>query len=122
MKILVTGHAGFIGFHVVQKLLNRGDEVVGFDAVNDYYDRLIKEARLKLLQKTANESQIGYISIERDLADQDALAGCFNEHKFERVIHLAAQAGVRYSLEDPHSYIHNNIIAFTIIQEELKKL
>ena len=103
MKFLVTGHAGFIGFHVAQKLMQRGDKVVGIDIVNDYYDRRVKEARLELLHKTANEFQIDFVSIQKDLVDQDAVKECFNKNRFDRVIHLAAQAGVRYSLEKPHS-------------------
>ena len=120
MKILVTGHAGFIGFHVACKLLQRGDQVVGFDIVNDYYDPRIKEARLELLQKTADEMRIGYKSIHKDLAQRDAVEGCFSEYRFDRVIHLAAQAGVRYSLENPHSYIQSNIVAFTNILESCR--
>ena len=117
MKILVTGHAGFIGFHVASKLLKRGDHVVGFDVVNNYYDPFIKEARLELLQKTANEIGKDYVSIRKDLADRDAVGECFKRHRFDRVIHLAAQAGVRYSLENPHSYVHSNLVAFTNILE-----
>ena len=117
MKILVTGHAGFIGFHLARKLLERGDRVVGFDMVNDYYDPSIKEARLELLQKTAGELGNDYISIRKDLADLDAVSGCFKEHRFDRVIHLAAQAGVRYSLENPHSYVYSNLVAFTNVLE-----
>jgi UDP-glucuronate 4-epimerase len=117
MKILVTGNAGFIGFHVVMKLLRRGDEVVGFDNVNDYYDPALKEARLKLLEKAANSFGARYTFIRANLADSSAVQKCFNEHDFDRVIHLAAQAGVRYSLENPHSYVESNILAFTNILE-----
>ena len=117
MKILVTGHAGFIGFHLAKKLLERGDDVVGFDVVNDYYDPRLKEARLELLQKKADEQGSDYVSIRKDLADRDSVDGCFKEYPFDRVIHLAAQAGVRYSLENPHSYIQSNIVAFTNILE-----
>ena len=117
MKILVTGHAGFIGFHVAQRLIHRGDQVVGFDVVNNYYDPLLKEARLKLLRKTTDELRREYVSIQKDLTDKDAVEECFKEHRFDRVIHLAAQAGVRYSLENPYSYIQSNIVAFTNILE-----
>lgn len=117
MKILVTGHAGFIGFHTAKQLLERGDSVVGFDNVNDYYDPAIKEARLKLLEQTAAEASGRYISIRANLADQKAVAQCFNEHRFDRVIHLAAQAGVRYSLENPLSYVESNLIGFTNVLE-----
>lgn len=119
MKILVTGHAGFIGYQVSKRLLDRGDTVVGIDVMNDYYDVGIKEERLKLLNQAAaaggrNDS---LFSIRADLADRDAVATCFAEHQFDRVIHLAAQAGVRYSLENPHAYVESNIVAFTNILE-----
>lgn len=117
MKILVTGNAGFIGFHTVKQLLERGDQVVGFDSVNDYYDVSIKEARLKILEETAAQTGSAYTFIRGNLADQALVNECFKEHQFDRVIHLAAQAGVRYSLENPHSYVESNIIAFTNILE-----
>ena len=107
MKILVTGHAGFIGFHLAKRLLERGDDVVGFDLVNDYYDPHLKEARLEMLQKKADELGSDYVSIRKDLADRDSVDGCFKEYPFDRVIHLAAQAGVRYSMENPQSYIQS---------------
>lgn len=117
MKILVTGNAGFIGFHTVKQLLERGDQVVGFDSVNDYYDVSIKEARLKILEDTAAKTGSAYTFIRGNLADQALVNQCFKEHQFDRVIHLAAQAGVRYSLENPHSYVESNIIAFTNLLE-----
>ena len=117
MKILVTGNAGFIGFHTAKKLLERGDEVVGFDIVNDYYDPAIKEARLSILQETANQTGSAYTHIRQNLADKVSVDQCFKDHSFDRVIHLAAQAGVRYSLENPHAYVESNIIAFTNIIE-----
>jgi UDP-glucuronate 4-epimerase len=117
MKTLVTGNAGFIGFHIAKKLLERGDQVVGFDSVNDYYDPAIKEARLKILKETAAITGSGYKFIRGNLADQQLVNRCFEGHEFERVIHLAAQAGVRYSLENPHSYVESNIIAFTNLLE-----
>lgn len=117
MKILVTGNAGFIGFHTAKKLLERGDEVVGFDSVNNYYDINIKEARLKTLEQTAFQTGSSYTFIRGNLADQHLVNQCFNSHKFDRVIHLAAQAGVRYSLENPHSYVESNLVAFTNILE-----
>jgi len=119
LKILVTGHAGFIGFHLAKRLLERGDTVVGFDCVNDYYDVGIKEARLAVLEQTAAStgSNSSYVSIRANLADRTAVDACFAEHKFDRVIHLAAQAGVRYSLENPHAYVESNIIAFTNVLE-----
>ncbi|WP_083005013.1 NAD-dependent epimerase [Halomonas sp. GT] len=117
MKILVTGHAGFIGFHTAKRLLERGDSVVGFDNVNDYYDPAIKEARLEILDHTAVETGSNYLSIRANLANQQAVTTCFEEHRFDRVIHLAAQAGVRYSLENPLSYVESNLIGFTNILE-----
>jgi UDP-glucuronate 4-epimerase len=117
LKVLVTGHAGFIGFHVARCLLQRGDQVVGFDVVNDYYDPVLKEERLKLLQNVADKDKTEYVSIREDLADQKAVEACFAHHQFDRVIHLAAQAGVRYSLENPHSYVQSNLVAFTNVLE-----
>lgn len=117
MKVLVTGNAGFIGFHTITKLLQRGDEVVGIDNVNDYYDTSLKESRLALLEKTARETGRNYTFIRGNLADMSMVNRCFQDHKFDRVIHLAAQAGVRYSLENPHSYVESNIVAFTNVLE-----
>jgi UDP-glucuronate 4-epimerase len=117
LKVLVTGSAGFIGFHAVTKLLQRGDEVVGIDNVNDYYDTSLKESRLALLEKTARETGGRYTFIRGDLADMSLVNRCFQDHQFDRVIHLAAQAGVRYSLENPHSYVQSNIVAFTNVLE-----
>jgi UDP-glucuronate 4-epimerase len=116
-KILVTGAAGFIGFHTTMRLLERGDEVVGFDNVNDYYDPGIKEARLRLLDAKAAATGSRYRFIRADITDQDAVAACFADCRFDRVIHLAAQAGVRYSLENPHAYVQSNIVGFTNILE-----
>lgn len=117
MKVLVTGAAGFIGFHVSKKLLERGDDVVGIDNFNDYYDPALKEARAALLQQAA-QSNIGeFTLIQGNIADKSIIDDCFKQHKFDRVIHLAAQAGVRYSLENPLSYVESNIIGFTNIIE-----
>ena len=117
MKVLVTGAAGFIGFNVAKKLLERGDDVVGFDNVNDYYDPALKEARLQVLVETAEQVQQSFIFIRANLADKAIVDQCFKDHQFDRVIHLAAQAGVRYSLENPLSYVESNIIGFTNIIE-----
>lgn len=117
MKILVTGAAGFIGFHTATRLLERGDEVVGFDSVNDYYDVDIKERRLEQLYSLSEKTGTSFHFIRENLADQKAVTACFKENKFDRVIHLAAQAGVRYSIENPHSYVESNIIAFTNVLE-----
>jgi UDP-glucuronate 4-epimerase len=115
MKVLVTGAAGFIGFSVAKKLLERGDDVVGFD---DYYDPSLKEARAQQLRLLAERENTGIFTLIRDnLANKVAVDQCFLDHTFDRVIHLAAQAGVRYSLENPHSYVESNLIAFTNILE-----
>ena len=117
MKILVTGAAGFIGFHVARALMARGDAVVGFDNVNDYYDPGLKEARLAELDRTAAETGADYAFIRANLADRAAVEAAFAEARFERVIHLAAQAGVRYSLENPLAYVESNLTGFTHILE-----
>lgn len=116
-KILVTGHAGFIGFHVAKALLERGDDVVGLDVVNDYYAVSLKEDRLLALENFAARAAGSYTSVRADLADADAVDRCFEAHSFDRVIHLAAQAGVRYSLENPRSYVKSNVVGFTNILE-----
>ena len=118
MKYLVTGNAGFIGFHVARELLARGDEVIGLDVVNDYYDPALKEARLALLEQTARAPGAGrYHFIKANLADRAAVDACFAAHAPDRVINLAAQAGVRYSLVNPHAYVESNIVGFTNILE-----
>lgn len=117
MKILVTGNAGFIGFHVARRLLERGDDVVGIDVVNDYYDPGLKEARLQELEKAAAQASGSYTFVRGDLADQATVDGIFEAHKPGRVINLAAQAGVRYSLENPRAYIHSNVDGFVNLLE-----
>ncbi|HEV7441037.1 MAG TPA: SDR family NAD(P)-dependent oxidoreductase, partial [Steroidobacteraceae bacterium] len=104
IKILVTGAAGFIGYHTALLALARGYEVVGLDNLNNYYDVSLKKARLALLQK---QSSFRFEQI--DLTDRDAMAKLFSRERFARVVHLAAQAGVRYSLEAPHTYIDSNV-------------
>lgn len=115
MKVLVTGAAGFIGFHVSQALIARGDTVIGIDNLNDYYDVSLKEARLKALQVHANAKNFQFIKL--DIADMQAMLNLFAEHKPQRVVHLAAQAGVRYSLQNPHAYVQSNLVGFTNILE-----
>lgn len=117
MKILVTGNAGFIGYHVARRLLERGDRVVGFDVVNDYYDPALKQARLDQLDTIARDKSADYRFLRADLADQAAVDGAFADGEFDRVIHLAAQAGVRHSIESPRSYVSSNLVGFTNILE-----
>ena len=105
--ILVTGAAGFIGFHVAQRLLSSGREVVGLDIVNNYYDPKLKEARLDILKRQSN-----FTFVKIDLADRSATKSLFASYRFPGVIHLAAQAGVRYSLQHPHAYVDANIEGF----------
>jgi len=112
MKILVTGAAGFIGMHVCLRLLIRGNQVVGLDNLNDYYDVLLKEDRLKQLQNFDN-----FNMAKINLADRDEVAKLFAKEQFQRVINLAAQPGVRYSLINPHAYIQSNIVGFTNVLE-----
>ncbi|WP_062016838.1 NAD-dependent epimerase [Aureimonas sp. AU4] len=117
MKVLVTGHAGFIGFHTARHLMERGDEVVGLDVVNDYYDPSLKRSRLAILGETATKHGTFFESVEGNIADRALVDDVFYRHDFDRVIHLAAQAGVRYSLVDPHSYVESNVSGFTCILE-----
>ena len=111
-KILVTGSAGFIGFHLAKVLLDRGDEVVGLDNLNDYYDVSLKQARL---EQIANHPNFRFVKI--DLADREGMAQLFREEQFDRVVNLAAQAGVRYSLKNPHAYVDSNLVGFVNILE-----
>ena len=112
MKFLVTGSAGFIGFHVSERLLAAGHQVIGIDNLNDYYDVNLKQARLDLL---APHSSFRFDKI--DLADRNAMAELFAKEKFDRVIHLAAQAGVRYSIDNPHAYADSNLVGHLNVLE-----
>lgn len=112
MKILVTGAAGFIGYHTAERLLNEGHEVFGVDNLNDYYDVNLKHSRLNRLAH-----HINFVFEKIDLVDRDAVKNLFSKHTFDRVIHLAAQAGVRYSVDHPNEYIDRNIVAFGNILE-----
>jgi UDP-glucuronate 4-epimerase len=112
MRVLVTGAAGFIGMHTSLRLLERGDEVVGYDNMNTYYDPALKEARLVRL-----EGQPGFTFVRGDLADRDAVVDLFASHRPQRVVNLAAQAGVRYSIEDPHAYVDSNLVGFINVLE-----
>jgi UDP-glucuronate 4-epimerase len=111
-KILVTGAAGFIGFHLCERLLRRGDKVVGLDNLNDYYDVRLKHDRLKQL-----EGHPGFRFVEASLEDRSTMEKLFCDERFDKVVNLAAQAGVRYSLKNPHAYIDSNIIGFMNILE-----
>jgi len=111
-KILVTGAAGFIGYHTTERLLARGDEVVGLDNVNDYYDPTLKDTRLARLA-----TKPGFRFVRMELGDRAGVESLFKSERFDRVIHLAAQAGVRYSITNPHAYIDSNIVGFIHILE-----
>ena len=112
MSVLVTGAAGFIGSHVAHVLLDRGEDVVGLDDLNNYYDPTLKEARLARLTPKR-----GFSFVQLDVADRSAIEALFAQHRFDRVVHLAAQAGVRYSITNPHAYVHSNIVGFQNILE-----
>ena len=110
--VLVTGSAGFIGFHTAQRLLGRGETVIGVDNLNNYYDPALKHARLERLQAEPN-----YLHHTLDLADRDGMRALFAEHSPRRIVHLGAQAGIRYSVENPESYVDSNVVGFLTVLE-----
>ncbi len=116
MKILVTGAAGFIGYHIARVLCERGDEVIGIDNLNDYYDVNLKQARLRQL-----EPQDNFKFIKIDIAARDSIDTLFAQHAFQRVVHLAAQPGVRYSLENPYAYVESNLVGFMNLLEACRR-
>ena len=117
MTILITGNAGFIGFHLSRRLLENGEKIIGFDNLNDYYDLKLKEARLEIL-KSFDESLFKFI--KGNLQDKELIKSIFSQYKPSIVINLAGQAGVRYSLENPSSYVYSNVVGFLNIIEECK--
>ncbi len=116
MRLLVTGAAGFIGFHTAQALLARGDEVVGVDNLNDYYDPQLKSARLAILER-----QRGFRFDKLDIADREAMQKIFDRDEFGAVVHLAAQAGVRHSISNPHVYVQSNVTGFLHVLEGCRR-
>ena len=116
MKVLITGVAGFIGFHVAYASLKRGDQVVGIDNLNDYYDPSLKEDRLQQLNSLVKDIKGKFTFIKGDIANEESINQCFEE-EFDRVINLAAQAGVRKSLENPHIYVRSNLVGFVNVLE-----
>ncbi len=131
MKILITGAAGFIGFHLVEKLVTEGHQIIGIDNINDYYDpelkfsRLsecgIKRSEIRYAQDVPSNLYKNYKFIQLDLANRKDCEKLFSDNKFDQVIHLAAQAGVRYSIENPHAYIESNIVGFLHILEGVRQ-
>ncbi len=115
MKILVTGAAGFIGFHLTLALLERDDEVIGLDSLNDYYDPALKKLRLSEINIHPKSSNFEFI--KADISDRDLMEELFSDNQFDVVVNLAAQAGVRYSLENPHAYVDSNLTGFVNILE-----
>jgi UDP-glucuronate 4-epimerase len=116
-EVLVTGAAGFIGYHLADRLLGEGARVTGVDNLNSYYDVSLKEARLKLL---AEKKSFAFHRI--DIEDAERMGGLFEGSRFDTVVHLAAQAGVRYSMENPHSYVYSNLVGFLNVLEGCRRI
>ena len=120
MTILVTGAAGFIGFHLTKRLLKEKEEIIGLDNMNDYYDVSLKLARKNQLDKIAKDSELKYSFVKANLEDRHAINDLFRKNKIKKVVNLAAQAGVRYSIKNPLAYINSNIVGFANILEECR--
>jgi len=122
-KYLVTGAAGFIGFYVVQDLLKKGFSVVGIDNLNDYYDVALKNDRLAFLKSLVESNNFSgtFEFIEMDISNRERMTDLFQTHTFDKVIHLAAQAGVRYSIENPHAYVDSNLVGFVNLLEGCRR-
>ena len=120
-QILVTGAAGFIGFHLSSRILNEGIPVIGLDNINSYYDPAIKRKRIEILKNTASKINTSFELIEVDLQDTDSIHQIFEQYNFSSVVNLAAQAGVRYSIENPSEYIQSNLVGFGNILEGCRK-
>ncbi len=121
MTILITGAAGFIGFHITKRLLIEGFEVVGVDNLNPYYDLRLKKARLNELENLSKKQSVKFFFFKEDLENKNFLSEIFRKFKFNKVVNLAAQAGVRYSIENPSSYINSNIVGFANLLEVCRR-
>ena len=118
-KILVTGSAGFIGFHVAKRFLQDGGEIIGLDNLNNYYDQKLKEKRIKFLDNFSKASK-NFTFLKVDLADKESLENCFDKYEIDSVINLAAQAGVRHSINNPNDYVQSNLVGFANILESCR--
>src|SRR6478752_251235 len=116
MRILLTGAAGFIGFHLANRLLQRGDTVFGLDNLNAYYEVALKQARLNLLK---DQQRFNFVHV--DMADRRAMEALFAKERFDAIVNLAAQAGVRHSLEHPHDYVESNVLGFMNVLEGARR-
>lgn len=121
MSVLITGAAGFIGFHLSKRLLERGTSVIGFDNLNNYYDPILKKARLSLLESTSSKTGVSFNFVQKNIEDISALENTFKVFNPDKVVNLAAQAGVRYSIENPSAYIQSNMVGFGNILECCRK-